>query len=452
MITNGSDNALIEWIFDSPDGIPRELKARRGNIGTITHMEFYGTDAKQLLVATSHNGRGFVGFTSLIQQQQNCVFSQKNFKTLVQNGSLSVRKLKGIVSMSCSSVRHFDWPAVVTAHEQTPHVFIWSAHKKALEPRVLAPPGVTTSAAAAAAAAATSVCCSTCGNFVVVGYADGRMHKYNLQSGLHRGEFFRSNTSSSSSSSSSKKQQQQQEKAHKGPICGINKPLLHKTPRKPIVLERAAAAAAAAAGGAAAALGASLAAAAAAEDDEEGGGEEGEEEEEGEEGEEEEAAAAAALQQYKSTNSPLALGALTLSGVSAARMHAILYVDEIKEQTAPSKAPEPLPDAPFFIPSRYEENSAAAAAAAAAGAAEAAAEGGGAAGGKEGIKEEKEINKKNKYKTQLQKLLATKGKSEEKYKTVALSMGELGPLVDGTEEEVNIGDVTFLSLSSFIKR
>ena len=38
----GSDNALVEWIFDNPDGIPRELKARRGNIGTVTHMQFYG--------------------------------------------------------------------------------------------------------------------------------------------------------------------------------------------------------------------------------------------------------------------------------------------------------------------------------------------------------------------------------------------------------------------------
>ncbi|CDI77827.1 WD-repeat membrane protein, putative [Eimeria praecox] len=62
LFTPGRDNALVEWIFDNPDGIPRELKSRRGNIGTVTHMEFYGPEAKQLLVATTQGGRGFLGY------------------------------------------------------------------------------------------------------------------------------------------------------------------------------------------------------------------------------------------------------------------------------------------------------------------------------------------------------------------------------------------------------
>lgn len=38
-------------------------------------------------------------------------------------------------------------------------------------------------------AAATAVAVSSCGNFGVVGTASGRMDKYNMQSGLHRGRF-----------------------------------------------------------------------------------------------------------------------------------------------------------------------------------------------------------------------------------------------------------------------
>ena len=79
----------------------------------------------------------------------------------------------------------------------------------------MTPPSRCGVSAAAAAAAATALCCSSCGNFVVVGYADGRMHKFNLQSCLHRGEFLRS-------SSSSRKQQQGVEKAHKGSVCGVS--------------------------------------------------------------------------------------------------------------------------------------------------------------------------------------------------------------------------------------
>ena len=35
---------------------------------------------------------------------------------------------------------------------------------------------------------ATCVCLTACGNFVLVGYATGHVDKFNIQSGLHRGE------------------------------------------------------------------------------------------------------------------------------------------------------------------------------------------------------------------------------------------------------------------------
>lgn len=38
-------------------------------------------------------------------------------------------------------------------------------------------------------AAATAVAVSLCGNFGIVGTASGRMDKYNMQSGIHRGRF-----------------------------------------------------------------------------------------------------------------------------------------------------------------------------------------------------------------------------------------------------------------------
>lgn len=38
-------------------------------------------------------------------------------------------------------------------------------------------------------AAATAVAVSHCGNFGIVGTANGRMDKYNMQSALHRGTF-----------------------------------------------------------------------------------------------------------------------------------------------------------------------------------------------------------------------------------------------------------------------
>ena len=49
-----------------------------------------------------------------------------------QGAGASIRRLKGVVDLSFSFNRHYDWPAVVTAHAKTHPVFVWSAHKKAL--------------------------------------------------------------------------------------------------------------------------------------------------------------------------------------------------------------------------------------------------------------------------------------------------------------------------------
>ena len=45
---------------------------------------------------------------------------------------VNVKKMREVVSLSAASSRHFDWPAVVTAHAGTHPVFVWSAHRRHL--------------------------------------------------------------------------------------------------------------------------------------------------------------------------------------------------------------------------------------------------------------------------------------------------------------------------------
>lgn len=81
------------------------------------------------------------------------------------------------------------------------------------EPRILEPPAVS-----GAAGVATVATCSGCGNFAVVGYSDGRLHKFNLQSGNYRGQFTRNFVKAQScpATSSSK-----DSSAHKDSVCGV---------------------------------------------------------------------------------------------------------------------------------------------------------------------------------------------------------------------------------------
>ncbi|KAL8442377.1 hypothetical protein Emag_006488 [Eimeria magna] len=182
------------------------------------------------------------------------------------------------------------------------------------------------------------------------------MHKFNLQSCLHRGEFIRhlshsnnsNNSNSSSSSSSSKQQQQQQQQEEEEGPAAAAPPAAAAAAILPAPPPAAAAAAAGfgcscilswCVGFLSDAMGSPTAAAAAAAA-----------------GDEELAAVAAAqLRRYKSSEQPLCFGALTLSGISPSHLHALMHIDDIKAQSRPLKAPEPLAEAPFFLPSRFEE-------------------------------------------------------------------------------------------------
>ncbi|PHJ22711.1 wd g-beta repeat-containing protein [Cystoisospora suis] len=188
MISSGEDNCVTMWIFDLPDGMPRELRSRRGHVGSVSFMKFYGDSSSQegleLLTASCLGGRGFVGQTSFVQQQRNCTFSSKLFRKKAMEWGFPSRRLPGIVDISFASSRHYDWPNVVSVHCRSHTALVWSFHHKTLVPQALRVSRHST-------AAATAVAVSGCGNFVVVGYSDGSMHRFNLQSCLHRGEFKR---------------------------------------------------------------------------------------------------------------------------------------------------------------------------------------------------------------------------------------------------------------------
>ncbi|KYF46612.1 WD domain, G-beta repeat-containing protein [Toxoplasma gondii TgCatPRC2] len=185
LVSSGEDNSLVMWIFDQPTGLPRELKSRRGHIGPVGFMSFYDgiQEGTELLTTSTLRGCGRVARTSLIRHQQNCVFSAKCFrKKAIEWGFRSKRFPPAVTDIAFASSRHFDWPNVVSLHRGAHAALVWSFHEKTLTPTALR-------VSRHASTPATAVAVSGCGNFVVVGYADGSLHRFNLQSGKHRGAF-----------------------------------------------------------------------------------------------------------------------------------------------------------------------------------------------------------------------------------------------------------------------
>jgi len=137
LLTSGRDNSMRMWIFDTPDGLPRLLKSRCGCPGPARRMSFYGADNdKDIIIGGAGHGAGYVAKMSFILEHQNNTYSQAALRSRSKVQKLTAAhkflgtefdKLPPIVDMAFCSIRHFDWPAVVTAHEKLGVAFLWSA-------------------------------------------------------------------------------------------------------------------------------------------------------------------------------------------------------------------------------------------------------------------------------------------------------------------------------------
>ena len=180
MLTSAADNSISVWIFDKADGGCRLLRSRQGMTGAIQHMNVYGDN--EVLVASEMS----VGKVSLIQNQQNQIWSQSNLHKMTSGENSKapwryrpLKELPSVTLMAFSKLRHFDWPSVITCHAGLPDAYVWSSHQAALVNRMLIVPNNKSEASAVAV--------SACGNYAVLGLDDGSLHKFNLQSCLYRG-------------------------------------------------------------------------------------------------------------------------------------------------------------------------------------------------------------------------------------------------------------------------
>ena len=222
LVSSGADNSLQMWIFDLPDGSMRLLKGRQGAAGPIRKFDFYGELGTQVLVASEYRGQGLFGRASLIQQHRDKQWSQSVLQKVIANkgasdtfwpGLRKQKRLPPIVDSAFSHIRHFDWAAVVTCHQDYPWAFVWSAATGSLIRKTLCIGPVRQGESPNAICVDVSVC----GNFAVVGYEDGSLHRYNMQSGLHRGPFL----SDKYEQGEGKQKKVVEVKAHTARVCSV---------------------------------------------------------------------------------------------------------------------------------------------------------------------------------------------------------------------------------------
>ncbi|KAG5513227.1 hypothetical protein PMAC_001597 [Pneumocystis sp. 'macacae'] len=169
LLSSSIDNSLKEWIFDSPDNIPRLLRYRSGHSAPPSIIRFYGYDSHFIL--SSSRDRSLRGF-STFNDSQTTELSQKPFvkKSISLKFSIEELRLPEILSIAVQPSKEKYWNNIITAHKGEKVARLWSWKKRAIE--------------------RYSVGISICGNFGFIGSSLGTIDMYNMQSKLHRRKFY----------------------------------------------------------------------------------------------------------------------------------------------------------------------------------------------------------------------------------------------------------------------
>ncbi|EIE21950.1 WD40 repeat-like protein [Coccomyxa subellipsoidea C-169] len=191
LMSAGADNAIKQWVFDAIDGTARLLRFRSGHAAPPTCLKYYGEAGTRLLSAGQD--RAFRMF-SVIQDQQSSELSQGHIASRAKRLKVDQQELKlpRVTALDACQLRERDWCNVISAHEGDTAAYTWRLSHLSLGEHVLRPRRKRERGADAAPdAPVTAVAISCCGNFGLVGTAAGRVDRYNMQSGLHRGSYNR---------------------------------------------------------------------------------------------------------------------------------------------------------------------------------------------------------------------------------------------------------------------
>ncbi|KAJ4810553.1 Transducin family protein / WD-40 repeat family protein [Rhynchospora pubera] len=180
LLSSATDNSIKMWIFDNIDGEARLLRFRSGHSAPPLCIRFYGNGRH---ILSAGQDRAFRLF-SVARDQQSRELSQKHVAKRAKRIRAKEEdiKLKPVIAFDCAEIRERDWCNVVTCHMDTSRAYVWRLQNFVLGEHILKPSSVHQTAIKACAI-------SACGNFAVIGTEGGWIERFNLQSGLSRGNY-----------------------------------------------------------------------------------------------------------------------------------------------------------------------------------------------------------------------------------------------------------------------
>lgn len=204
LLSTSDDNSIKEWIFDENINDDTSLtlgtkyrmyKQRSGHNEPIEKLKFYYSDSKstintnsQYIIITSSKDCT-IRYFNLYRDEQNVEISQGNVYEKARKLKMDAKNLRlsKIIDFSFSEQREYFWDNCVTCHKNDRYVRTWNIKNKKIGQHMM---GYKTKLPINLKNTLPMKCeLSSCGNFVIVGYNNGSLLVFNIQSGLYYKEF-----------------------------------------------------------------------------------------------------------------------------------------------------------------------------------------------------------------------------------------------------------------------
>ncbi len=210
IVSSSPDNSLKMWLFDKSTESAHLFRVREGHKSAPSFVRFYGPLGNHILSAGSD------GYLRLFNTETE--IANKNLgraircskralkKKFVENPAEYASGLLPIAQFASVTTREKEWDNIVAVHDDASFVSTWSFDKCKFSRFLMRPRmGTEDHALIKHKTAAltsrklkrpevkmlkvTSVFLTHCGNFALVGYNDGIVDKYNVQSAILKGSY-----------------------------------------------------------------------------------------------------------------------------------------------------------------------------------------------------------------------------------------------------------------------
>ena len=185
IVTNGGDNQLKEFVFDpslsSNDAVvspPRHLRSRGGHAAPVTTFQFADEAGHYIISGSADRTVWKFSLRKDAQSQEMSQRAQKRTDGKREGGSKE--KFPETISLAIENNRVGEWENVVSAHQGDVVARTWSSQNNRVGRHKLSTIDEGT---------VKAVAISPCGNFALVGSANGGIGVYNLQSGILRKKY-----------------------------------------------------------------------------------------------------------------------------------------------------------------------------------------------------------------------------------------------------------------------